>query len=38
MRVDISSIQVAKRIRKEVGRIPELAADIHKNGLISPSH
>ena len=36
MRVDISSIQVAKRIRKEVGRIPELAADICKNGLISP--
>ena len=36
MKIDISNIDVAKRIRREVGRIPELAADISKNGLISP--
>ncbi|MEA4898691.1 MAG: ParB N-terminal domain-containing protein [Eubacteriales bacterium] len=36
MKVDISNIHVANRIRREVGRIPELAADIRKNGLISP--
>lgn len=36
MKVDISDIHVAKRIRREIGRIPELAADIRKNGLISP--
>lgn len=36
MKIGISNIDVAERIRREVGRIPELAADIRKNGLISP--
>ncbi|GHU39405.1 hypothetical protein FACS1894105_14100 [Clostridia bacterium] len=36
MKISISSINIAPRIRKDVTKIPELAADIRKNGLICP--
>ncbi|GHU38142.1 hypothetical protein FACS1894105_11580 [Clostridia bacterium] len=34
MKISISSINIAPRIRKDVTKIPELAADIRKNGLM----
>ena len=36
MRIEIESIKVAARIRKQTTKIEELAADIQKNGLINP--
>ncbi|GHV33161.1 hypothetical protein FACS18949_06360 [Clostridia bacterium] len=36
MKINISDIRVKERIRKEVTKIEELAADIRQNGLISP--
>jgi ParB family chromosome partitioning protein len=36
MKVEISKIQVANRIRKEIAHIDELAADIRQNGLLNP--
>ena len=36
MKAAIDSIIIKERIRKEITRIPELAADIEKNGLLHP--
>ena len=36
MLMDISSIKVVERIRKEINKIDELAEDIKRNGLINP--
>jgi len=36
MKIKINKIKITGRIRKEVGKIEELAADIRKHGLISP--
>jgi ParB family chromosome partitioning protein len=36
MKAAIEAIIIKERIRKEITRIPELAADIEKNGLINP--
>jgi len=36
MKVEISEIRVADRIRKQPAKIEELAADIEQNGLINP--
>jgi len=36
MKIAIDKIAVTERIRKEIIHIPELAADIEKNGLINP--
>lgn len=36
MKINISNIRVKERIRKEINKIEELAADIRQNGLISP--
>lgn len=36
MKAAIEKIMVMERIRKEITRIPELAADIEKNGLLNP--
>ena len=36
MKIAIDRIAVTERIRKEIAHIPELAADIQKNGLINP--
>jgi ParB family chromosome partitioning protein len=36
MKIEISKIRVAERIRKLTEKIDELAADIQKNGLINP--
>ncbi|MCL2342467.1 MAG: ParB N-terminal domain-containing protein [Firmicutes bacterium] len=36
MKIAINKITITARIRKEIVHIPELAADIEKNGLINP--
>ena len=36
MKIEISEIRVADRIRKQPAKIEELAADIEQNGLINP--
>ena len=36
MKIEISKIKVAGRIRKEVGKIEELAGNIREHGLITP--
>ena len=36
MKTMIDNIKVAKRIRKEITKIDELAADIERNGLLNP--
>lgn len=36
MKAAIAEIMIMERIRKEITRIPELAADIEKNGLLHP--
>lgn len=36
MKVPIDKIKVTKRIRKEITKIDELAADIERNGLLNP--
>jgi ParB family chromosome partitioning protein len=36
MKAPIESIRIKERIRKEISKIPELAADIGKNGLLHP--
>ena len=36
MKIAIDKIAVTERIRKEITHVPELAADIEKNGLINP--
>ena len=36
MKIEISNIRVAERLRKQVTKIEELAADIERNGLLNP--
>jgi ParB family chromosome partitioning protein len=36
MRIPINKIKVAARIRKDIGKIDELAANIREHGLIAP--
>jgi ParB-like chromosome segregation protein Spo0J len=37
MRIEIEKIRVASRIRKEVNKVEELAANIYEHGLIAPA-
>jgi len=36
MKIEISKIKVTNRIRQQINKIEELAADIERNGLLNP--